>query len=501
MAAILVVSCLVARQLPNKELSPTVHDLTHRMDKELRVAATHEDSVSSHHSDAAPDPPRPHHSKLKLELPHFSGDLLHWKDFWDIFSAVIESERLSDREKICHLQASMRSEEAKSVVRHATANGNYDNVVTALKKRYDKNHVVYMHHVASLHSRAPTRSSCDDLIRCIQEIELHYSGVVATQGDTLGQYLAAMTLLLMDSSCASHWADYTSKRTDPPDLDTVREFCEHHIAALQSNPLTKKSSKPVAASSSSSSKRIRSSQGQGQSSVLRPWTCRAQSLHLHLPTDRSDCSHRRSLPPDRPSSPGPGCHSLPHYHPLGQHTQGQEVDSDTAIGPHGEQLSCRGRLGPSGGKSVTITAHIIDSINTDCPDRDVEAVRRMPFLKGLQLAWAHPDVLTSFSASQTATEDGLSCSPDKCLIAQNTLFGLAVGGSTSGQEPVNVCLAASAVDKRADKMLQLFWTMEEVPGDANKRSRPLSPNSRILTPETRTDATVYACLEELLRLP
>ena len=38
----------------------------------------------------------------------------------------------------------MKSEDAKTVVRHAAAKGNYDEVVTALKKRYDKTRVVYM---------------------------------------------------------------------------------------------------------------------------------------------------------------------------------------------------------------------------------------------------------------------------------------------------------------------------------------------------------------------
>ena len=40
----------------------------------------------------------------------------------------------------------------------------------------------------------------------------------------------------------------------------------------------------------------------------------------------------------------------------------------------------------SGVKVVTIKAHVIDSIVTDCPDQDLEAVKQMPFLKGQQLA-------------------------------------------------------------------------------------------------------------------
>ena len=98
-----------------KRLEAIMADLGQRIDHDVR--STDDSSVSSHEStDPVAPAPCVHHSKLKLELPKFSGDLLQWKDFWDLFSAVIETEHLSDREKICHLQTSMRTDEAKSVM-------------------------------------------------------------------------------------------------------------------------------------------------------------------------------------------------------------------------------------------------------------------------------------------------------------------------------------------------------------------------------------------------
>ncbi len=140
----------------------------------------------------------------------------------------------------------MKSEDAKSVVRHAAAEGSYDDVVTALKKRYDKSRVVYMHHVSALHSRSPIKSNCDDLIQGLQELELHHGGLKAHSGDSLGQFLTTSTVLLMDPACSTHWADYTSSLKEPPDLDTVLTFLEHRIATLQANPHTaKKGNKPL----------------------------------------------------------------------------------------------------------------------------------------------------------------------------------------------------------------------------------------------------------------
>ena len=68
------------------------------------------------------------------------------------------------------------------------------------------------------------------------------------RGDTLDQFLTAATVLLMDSSCSLHWADYTSHLPDPPNLSTMRDFCEHRLTALQIHPTVKKSDKVDAGS-------------------------------------------------------------------------------------------------------------------------------------------------------------------------------------------------------------------------------------------------------------
>lgn len=216
------------------KLDPAIKEVSAKINQALRNNAL----PSSGTTGAAVATSAPHHShsKLRLQLPHFAGDLLKWRDFWTLFSAVIEGEHLSDREKICHLQAAMKTEEAQTVVRHASAKGSYAEVVAALRQRYDKTRVVYAHHVNSLTSRSPIKHTCDDLIRAQQELDLHYCGLNTHLGDTLGQFLTAATIQLMDAPCATHWADYTSSKKEPPDMDTLRAFLEHRIGTLQSNP-------------------------------------------------------------------------------------------------------------------------------------------------------------------------------------------------------------------------------------------------------------------------
>ena len=59
-------------------------------------------------------------SNLRLSLPSFSGNLLDWKDFWHVFSSIMDKETsLFDAEKICHFTAAMQSKESRELVQRA----------------------------------------------------------------------------------------------------------------------------------------------------------------------------------------------------------------------------------------------------------------------------------------------------------------------------------------------------------------------------------------------
>ena len=81
------------------------------------------------------------HSNLRLSLPPSSGDLLDWKDFWNVFSSIIDKETsLSNAEKIGHLTATIQSKESEELMqRTAGSTDVYTKVVEdEMKKRYDK---------------------------------------------------------------------------------------------------------------------------------------------------------------------------------------------------------------------------------------------------------------------------------------------------------------------------------------------------------------------------
>ena len=115
----------------------------------------HSSGLSSHVSSTTPTP-----SRLKLDLPKFSGELLDWREFWSIFFACLEREvGLTDVQKFTCLEDAMTDQTAKDLVCLNGYGGSYENVVQALQDRYNRHKLVYKHHVKqvlSLSLQSPT---------------------------------------------------------------------------------------------------------------------------------------------------------------------------------------------------------------------------------------------------------------------------------------------------------------------------------------------------------
>ena len=62
-------------------------------------------------------------SRLKPKLPTFTGEMLAWKDFWSLFSSVIDAEKsLTNSEKVCLLVEAMGDRESRRLAHEASAN-------------------------------------------------------------------------------------------------------------------------------------------------------------------------------------------------------------------------------------------------------------------------------------------------------------------------------------------------------------------------------------------
>ena len=101
---------------------------------------------------------------------------------------------------------------------------------------FHKNCVAYMHHVSTLHNRGNIHCTYEDLVRGKKELALHRDGLIVNERETLGKFLVASTVLLMDANCAAHWANYSGSRKDPPGTD---------ICSMTSSSIASQFSKPI----------------------------------------------------------------------------------------------------------------------------------------------------------------------------------------------------------------------------------------------------------------
>ena len=88
----------------------------------------------------------------KIDVPVFSGNLLHWKTFWEQFSvAVHASSSISDAEKLVYLRHSVKDGSTKNVIEGLSQSGDhYAEVIESLRSHYDRPRLIHQAHVKKI---------------------------------------------------------------------------------------------------------------------------------------------------------------------------------------------------------------------------------------------------------------------------------------------------------------------------------------------------------------
>ncbi len=217
-----------------KNVVDEVHELLKQLldkaslDFEPKVKTTTESSTRVDHV-------VPHfQSRLKLDLPTFSGDLLDWREFWSIFSARLSRETgLTEHERISCLETAMADKSAKAIVRVHGSGGSFSECVKALQERYDRNKIVYRHHVQKLSQLKPIQDNYESLCQTIHDLTRHSSGMKTCDGATFEQLLVAMIEPLLPTVLIKLWSDFTSDSHSPPALVDLIKFLKRRSQAVE----------------------------------------------------------------------------------------------------------------------------------------------------------------------------------------------------------------------------------------------------------------------------
>ena len=100
----------------------------------------------------------------KLTLPTFHGDILAWPDFWDMFSAAVDTQQLSQVSKFTYLRSVLKGPAARLVSGIAVTDANYQTAVSILKAEYGKPDIVIAQLYSWLQNIAQSSTRYADII-------------------------------------------------------------------------------------------------------------------------------------------------------------------------------------------------------------------------------------------------------------------------------------------------------------------------------------------------
>lgn len=184
--------------------------------------------------DPRPEPPadRPAPSrstKLKLDLPTFSGHPVDWHHFHELFTSALDraGEDYSQREKTCFLLKAMTGGEAEQIVKsHAASEDGYTKALKALKNRYGSAKMVFPHLVNKVTMAERVTFNQSGFATFRQNFLLPLQQIRELGCTDISQMIAALALSRFDDVLQDEWTKHYKTATEVPTLEDLEAFIE-----------------------------------------------------------------------------------------------------------------------------------------------------------------------------------------------------------------------------------------------------------------------------------
>ena len=198
---------------------------------------------SSETTESTPSIPKNTSCMPKMKLPKtslrkFSGDVLDWPEFWDIFRVVVhDNPEIPPVQKFVYLKSLLTGEAAGYVSNIKTEEANYDVAVQRLQSRYGKDEVQRNRLMTKLADMKPLeqsnkamRDAVDELCATVRALQV--------QGVTPEQY-GALLMPLIESKLPEDWRlewalEKASLSKDDVTFSKLLEFLEHKLEIRES---------------------------------------------------------------------------------------------------------------------------------------------------------------------------------------------------------------------------------------------------------------------------
>ncbi|XP_006825701.1 uncharacterized protein LOC102808861, partial [Saccoglossus kowalevskii] len=173
-------------------------------------------------SNTQPHPTRKTVALPKIELQTFSGNVLEWASFFDIFKSSIHSDTTLDNiQKFVYLRSMLKDEAARTVGGLTLTDANYSHAIELLEERYGQKHQIIDAHMTALWNLSKPVDDANSLRHFYDSLESHVRGLQSLGKDelTYGELLVPMIREKLPPSIRKQIArDHGSSAWTLPDL-------------------------------------------------------------------------------------------------------------------------------------------------------------------------------------------------------------------------------------------------------------------------------------------
>ena len=217
----------------------TSKGLLTKLASEVATQRETRDTASSHSSSSIESlhPPRELETKLPtIDVPTFHGDIMKWSMFWSSFQATIDSRKLSKTNKLTYLRKAICDPDSQTLLHSPQETPDfYDEVVKALKSRFDRTKEIQRNLVHAVVSLPAVQNNRSDLRKRVDDLKHFISSIQHTRHYNLPAVLTSMVYQTLPSKLQTLWDQQMKKIKRVSPIDDLIAFLSDHAETLPSS--------------------------------------------------------------------------------------------------------------------------------------------------------------------------------------------------------------------------------------------------------------------------
>ena len=239
-----------------EELDPT-HPLQTELDTCRRSLTTMEGTVSTARTLATPAPasatmpsilPREMEPKLPaMDIPTFDGDIMKWRCFWSAFETTVDNKKMSKTSKLSYLRKAVRDPGSQTLLYSPQEDPDfYDEVVAALKLRFDRTKEIHRNLVHDLVTLTISKYTRADLRKKVDNVRHLLSSLKHTGHYDLPSMLTSLVYATLPGKIQTLWDQHNMSNKKVSPVLELLEYVSNHAETLPANysPTVDKTSEP-----------------------------------------------------------------------------------------------------------------------------------------------------------------------------------------------------------------------------------------------------------------